>query len=117
MFKKLLVFLLVMAFVPVVFAGTTGKIAGIIKDKQTGEPLPGVNVEVIGTTLGASTDIDGYYVIVNVPVGVQELRVSYIGYKEVLIYNVRVVSDATSRYDFDMEQTLLEVSEVIEVIV
>jgi outer membrane receptor protein involved in Fe transport len=116
MFKKLLVFLLVMAFVPVVFAGTTGKIAGIIKDKQTGEPLPGVNVEVIGTTLGASTDIDGYYVIVNVPVGVQELRVSYIGYKEVLIYNVRVVSDATSRYDFDMEQTLLEVSEVIEVI-
>lgn len=116
MFKKFLVLLLVMAFVPAIFAGTTGKIAGIVKDKQTGEPLPGVNVEVLGTTLGASTDIDGYYVIVNVPVGVHELKVSYIGYKEVLIYNVRVVADATTRYDFEMEQTLLEVSEVIEVI-
>ncbi len=116
MFKKLLVFLLVLAFVPVVFAGTTGKIAGIITDKQTGEPLPGVNVLIEGTTLGASTDIDGYYVIVNVGVGTHELKVSYIGYKDILIYNVRVVADATTRYDFEMEQTLLEVSEVIEVI-
>ncbi|TFH02988.1 MAG: hypothetical protein E4H13_00340, partial [Calditrichales bacterium] len=116
MFRKFLILFLVLAMVPVVFAGTTGKIAGVVKDKQTGEPLPGVNVLIEGTTLGASTDIDGYYVIVNVPVGVIQLQVSYIGYKEILIYNVRVVADATTRYDFDMEQTLLEVSEVIEVI-
>jgi len=116
MLRKFLVILMVVALVSSVFAGTTGKIAGIIKDKQTGEPLPGVNVLLEGTTLGASTDIDGYYVIVNVDVGVHELRVSYIGYKDILIYNVRVVSDATTRYDFEMEQTLLEVSEVIEVI-
>jgi outer membrane receptor for ferrienterochelin and colicin len=115
MFKKLLIFALVLAIAPAIYAGTTGKIAGIVKDKQTGEPLPGVNVLLQGTTLGASTDIDGYYVIVNVPVGVHELHVSYIGYKDILIYNVRVVADATTRYDFEMEQTLLEVSEVIEV--
>jgi len=106
MFKKLLIFALVLAIAPAIYAGTTGKIAGIVKDKQTGEPLPGVNVLLQGTTLGASTDIDGYYVIVNVPVGVHELHVSYIGYKDILIYNVRVVADATTRYDFEMEQTL-----------
>ncbi len=116
MFRKLVALVLVLMIVPVAFAGTTGKIAGIIKDKQTGEPLPGVNVLIEGTTLGASTDIDGYYVIVNVPVGVHQMKVSYIGYKEILIYNVRVVADATTRYDFDMEQTLLEVADVIEVI-
>jgi outer membrane receptor for ferrienterochelin and colicin len=115
MFKKILILALVLAMVPAVFAGTTGKIAGVVKDRQTGEPLPGVNVLLQGTTLGASTDIDGYYVIVNVPVGVHELNVSYIGYKDILIYNVRVVADATTRYDFEMDQTLLEVSEVIEV--
>ncbi len=115
MFKKLCILVLVLTMVPAVFAGTTGKIAGVVKDKQTGEPLPGVNVLIRGTTLGASTDIDGYYVAVNVPVGVHELHVSYIGYKDILIYNVRVVADATTRYDFEMDQTLLEVSEVIEV--
>jgi outer membrane receptor for ferrienterochelin and colicin len=115
MFKKLFILMFILTIVPAVFAGTTGKIAGVVKDKQTGEPLPGVNVLIQGTTLGASTDIDGYYVIVNVPVGVHELQVSYIGYKDILIYNVRVVADATTRYDFEMEQTLLEVSEVIEV--
>lgn len=39
------------------FAGTTGKVAGVIKDAQTGEVLPGANVVVIGTRLGATTDI------------------------------------------------------------
>jgi outer membrane receptor protein involved in Fe transport len=115
MLKKCLVLALVLFMVPALFAGITGKLSGVVKDKQTGEPLPGVNVTVEGTTLGASTDIDGYYVIVNVPVGTHELRVSYIGYKDILIYNVRVVADATTRYDFDMEPTLLEVSEVIEI--
>ena len=85
--KRILAICLILAFVPAVFAGTSGKIAGIVKDKQTGEPLPGVNVLIEGTTLGASTDIDGYYVIVSVPVGVHQLKVSYIGYKEILIYN------------------------------
>ena len=115
MLKKCLVLTLILLMVPAVFAAITGKISGVIKDRQTGEPLPGVNVLVEGTTLGSSTDIDGYYVIVNAPVGTHELRVSYIGYKDILVYNVRVVADATSRYDFDMEPTLLEVSEVIEV--
>ncbi len=64
MFKKLCILVLVLTMVPAVFAGTTGKIAGVVKDKQTGEPLPGVNVLIQGTTLGASTDIDGYYVVI-----------------------------------------------------
>lgn len=113
--RKSIIILWVFLLIPYLYAGTTGKIAGIVNDKQTGEALPGVNVLLEGTTLGASTDIDGYYVIVNVPIGVHELRVTYIGYKDVLIYNVRVVADATSRHDFEMEPTLLEVSEVIEV--
>ena len=40
-------------------AGTTGKIAGRVVDAKTNEPLVGVNVVILGTSLGASTNLDG----------------------------------------------------------
>ena len=48
------------------FAGTTGKIAGKVTDKKTGEPLPGVNIIISGTTMGSATDIKGNYFIINI---------------------------------------------------
>ena len=54
---RLSVVLLVMLLAAAAFAGTTGKIAGAITDKQTGEPLPGVNVIIAGTNIGAATNI------------------------------------------------------------
>ena len=46
-------------------AAVTGKIAGRIVDIETGEPLPAVNVLLVGTEKGAATDADGYYYIIN----------------------------------------------------
>ncbi|HSH65074.1 MAG TPA: carboxypeptidase-like regulatory domain-containing protein, partial [Bacteroidia bacterium] len=48
-------------------AGTTGKIQGKVTDKNTGEPLPGVNVIVVGTNIGSATDVNGEYFILQVP--------------------------------------------------
>ena len=61
--KKLLSFCIIMFFIVngIVFAGVTGKISGTIKDANTGEPLPGANVVLVGTTQGAATDLDGNY--------------------------------------------------------
>ena len=56
--------------VPLLWAGTTGKISGVITDAETGQVLPGVNVMAIGTTLGAATDRDGYFAILNVAISV-----------------------------------------------
>ncbi|SVD07072.1 uncharacterized protein METZ01_LOCUS359926, partial [marine metagenome] len=58
------------------FAGVTGKVSGQILDTNTGEPLIGANVILQGTSLGAATDIDGYYHILNVPPGYYDLRVN-----------------------------------------
>ncbi len=113
MFKKLLVFLLVLAFVSAVFAGTTGKIAGQIKDKATGEPLPGVNVIVGGLSIGASSDVDGIYYILNIPVGVHTVEVTYIGFHTVKMGNVEIRPDRTTKLNFDLEETVLDVSEAI----
>jgi len=55
------------------------KVTGIVSDSQTKEPLPGVNVIVIGTTTGAVTDLDGKYNI-SVPSPDAVLEFSFIGY-------------------------------------
>ncbi|MEZ4763367.1 MAG: carboxypeptidase-like regulatory domain-containing protein [Calditrichia bacterium] len=49
------------------FAGTTGKIIGQVKDANSGDPLPAVNIIIENTFLGASTDMDGAFMILNVP--------------------------------------------------
>ncbi len=50
------------------FAGTTGKLSGRIADK-TKQPLPGANIILLGTQMGAVSDLDGYYTILNIPPG------------------------------------------------
>ena len=49
--------------------GTTGKISGIVLDAKTGEPLVGCNIVVENTQLGAATDQDGYFFIINMKPG------------------------------------------------
>ncbi len=97
------------------YAGTTGKIAGVVKDKETGEPLPGANVIIVGTTYGASANLDGEYVILNLPVGAYSLKASLIGYTDVLMHNVRVSADLTTEANFDLPSTTLALGEIVVV--
>ncbi|RME00444.1 MAG: TonB-dependent receptor, partial [Calditrichaeota bacterium] len=94
-------------------AGTTGKIAGVVTDKSTGEPIPGANIIVVGTTLGASSDAEGRYFILNVPPGTYALKVTFIGYKAVTKQNVQVSVDLTTEVNFALEQTVVEGEEVV----
>jgi hypothetical protein len=58
MTNRLLTLVLFLVSSTVAFSQSTGKIAGVATDEVTGDQLPGVNVSVVGTTLGASTDVD-----------------------------------------------------------
>jgi hypothetical protein len=116
MFKRLLIIFTILSLVPLaVFAQSTGKIVGQIVDQATGEPLPGVNVTIDNTLLGANTDFDGYYVILNVPVGVYTVRASFIGFQEVAMENARVSANVTTDINFDLKETPLELEEVITI--
>ncbi|MGV6845168.1 MAG: carboxypeptidase-like regulatory domain-containing protein, partial [Lutibacter sp.] len=64
----------------IVFSQNTGTIKGKIIDKQTRANLPFVNVIVIGSTVGAITDENGFFVIKNVPLGYEKVQASFIGY-------------------------------------
>ena len=75
-------------------AGNTGKITGEVKDGATGEALVGANIVIQGTTQGSATNIDGYYVILNVPPGTYTLVASAVGFNRKTITNVSVSIDA-----------------------
>ena len=94
------------------FAATTGKIAGVVKDANTGEPLAGANVLIVGTTMGASTDSEGRYFVINVPVGRYSIRATMMGYKVLTQTNVMVNVGITSELNFELAATVIEGEEI-----
>ncbi|OGU62409.1 MAG: hypothetical protein A3C56_07110 [Ignavibacteria bacterium RIFCSPHIGHO2_02_FULL_56_12] len=96
----------------VLFSGTTGKIAGKVRDASTGQPLPGANIVLTNTTLGASSDGDGYYVILNIPPGEYVIVVSSVGYATVRI-KVKVVVDLTTTQDIALSEQAIVTDAVV----
>ncbi|GBD94370.1 colicin I receptor precursor [bacterium BMS3Abin05] len=94
------------------FAGTTGKIRGKITDDRTGDPLPGVNVLILGTTMGAATGVNGVFFILNVPPGTYKLRATMVGYTPGEVTNVKVFTDLTATVNIKLSQTVLQGKEV-----
>jgi len=109
--KLLLAFLLFQILVN----AQSGKIAGRITDKVSGEGLPGVNVVIIGTSQGAATDLDGYYSILNVRPGTYSVRASAIGYGSVTTSGVHVSIDLTAKIDFTIGESTVTTQEVVVV--
>lgn len=106
--------LLILCVIPG-YAGTTGKIAGEIKDSQTGEALIGVNVVAEGTSMGAATNIDGVYAILNIPPGKYNLVISAVGYHRQTIAGVSVSIDQTTTIDVKLVPTVIDVGEEVVV--
>lgn len=104
-------FLILSGILQPAVAGVTGKINGVVKDKSTGDFIPAVTVTVEETVLGAISSTDGFYQILNVPVGTYKLKASIIGYKDLIVKNVRVQPDLTTTINFKLESTVIEVSE------
>jgi len=95
------------------YGGTTGKIKGKILDSQTNEPLFGANIIVENTTLGAASDINGEYFIINILPGKYTLVVSFIGYKQSKVLEVEVFSDRTTTRDISLAPASLQTNDVV----
>jgi outer membrane receptor protein involved in Fe transport len=105
--------ILLILFNGLVIAGTTGKISGKIIDATSGEPLIGANVLIVGTTLGAATDFDGNYFIINIPPGKYEVKASLVGYNSVITQNVKVSVDQTTKIDFNLREEAVAMGDVV----
>ncbi len=92
---------------------TRSRIVGTVRDAKTREPLVGANVTVIGAAIGAPTDPDGRYVIVNVPIGTVRVQASLIGYTRQIVENVVVSADQVTTVDFDLVPGDISVEAVV----
>ncbi|NIT58133.1 MAG: TonB-dependent receptor, partial [Aliifodinibius sp.] len=106
---------LILLLPSILFAGQTGKIMGIITDATSGEPLIGANIVVEGTTLGAASDVDGDYIILNVPPGIYTLTASMLSYQDMRVTKIRVSIDQSTRVDFKLNPMAIELGEVVTV--
>ncbi|HTR80660.1 MAG TPA: TonB-dependent receptor [Bacteroidota bacterium] len=105
------VFLFIL-YVTSAFGGTTGKISGKVADAQSKEPPIGVNIVIVGTTLGTTSDLNGDYFIINIPPGTYEVKASAIGYAPQIVSNVSVSADRTTQIDFTLAQQGVEMKTV-----
>lgn len=110
--QKITVVFFLLLFPTLLLAGTTGRIKGKVTDLQTGEPLIGANVIVVGTSFGAATDVNGDYVVNNLDAAVYTVKATYLGYKTVTISNVRINSDLTTELNFKLPASGVSVGEV-----
>lgn len=108
-----MIYVLICGMVMPVFSGTTGKISGTVTDAATGEPLIGINVIIEGTSLGAATDLDGNYVINNIPPGTYNVIASGIGFGRRTFQGVKVNVDFTTELDFEMSTEAVEMETIV----
>ncbi len=91
----------------------TGRISGKVIDKQTGEPLIGANVIIVGSSFGAATNINGEYTINNVFAGNYTVKASFIGYQDVTVQSVVVNAGLTTRLNFELSSKEIATQEIV----
>ena len=81
MIKKLVLTLACILSLAGIASAQVSKVTGVVTFADDGSPVIGASVFVKGTTVGTVTDIDGKYVLANIPAGAKTLTISYIGMK------------------------------------
>jgi hypothetical protein len=92
----------------------TNTIKGKVIDKDSRQPLIGVNVLLLNSNplRGASTDENGDYKIENVPVGRQSLKFSYVGYDEAVLSEILVISAKELLMNMEMQEKVTNMKDV-----
>lgn len=88
------------------------QIKGVVIDKSTRQPLEFVNVLVVGLGIGASTDVNGNFLITQVPPGIYRLQASFLGYKTELTPEYRV-NHVTPYVQIELEEENASLNEVV----
>ncbi len=83
----------------------TQKVQGLVTDKESGIPLIGVTVVMVGSeSTGAITDTQGVFYLESVPVGRQQFRFSYVGYQDVVTEGIIISSQRTENLQIALQK-------------
>jgi TonB-dependent receptor len=91
----------------------TGVVRGNIKDAVTAEDVIGATVKIDGTTLIASTDVNGFFSFPKVPVGKVKILISYISYKLKTVENVNVEDGQITQINTVLEEDKISLQELV----
>lgn len=117
MYRKITVFIGTFALVLSVlgvpgFAAQSATITGRVADMHSGDALPGANVYLVGTSLGASTGLNGGFTITNVPPGSYTIRTTYVGYRTSVMH-IQVAAGVNLKEDIRLEAVGVQGKEVV----
>lgn len=96
-------------------AGTTGGIAGNVRDASSGQPVTFANVTIPELQRGTSTDSKGDYVLLNLPPGRYTVKIELLGYVPQAETGVEVHPDFNAKLDFSLVTTVLKSVQEVEV--
>ncbi|MBN1542121.1 TonB-dependent receptor [candidate division KSB1 bacterium] len=103
--------LLLVAVLPAL--AVNGSIHGRVIDADTREPLPGANIQILGTLRGASADPDGRFEIDRIPPGIYTVRVSMIGFRAHSVENIRVQPQRSTELTAELQQTAIQFDPIV----
>lgn len=115
LFLTLLAFILLCLSSRIMAQGNQQSVRGTVVDGDTRQPLFGATVVVLGSEplLGTTTDLDGRFSLLNVPVGRINVQVRMLGYEEQTLANLLVNSAKELVVDVRMQEALTQLSEVV----
>lgn len=105
--------LLLLAVVPSVAHAQRGKLTGVVTDATSGAPVDGAQIVIEGTGLGALTQENGRFFILNVPVGTFAVTARRIGYQTAQRTNVLVSIDVTTTTNFSLQPATQQLGEIV----
>ncbi len=111
--RALLAVLVIGLLLPGILWAQTGKIRGTVVDEATGDPIIGANVVLQGTSRGAATDLDGFFVVLAIQPGTYTVVASAIGYHDVTIEGVSISTGRTTELEFKMVGSSVELEVVV----
>lgn len=93
----------------------TQTIRGTVVDKISQTTLPGASVVLVNSNplIGTTTDLDGNFKLLQIPVGTHTLRISFVGYKEINIPNIVVNSGKEVVLTIPVEEDVTQLSEIV----
>jgi len=113
LFLNVVVYSFILLFAPTVYSQNTGQLYGTITSENSGEVLIGINIVITDTKLGAATDLEGKYVIHNIPSGYYSIKISGIGFATNIINEVKISGNEKTPLNVMLREESYKFDEVV----